>query len=73
MKYKAIFTKQAEADLRGIYEYIAFSLYELNIAAKQVNHIENTILKLNDMPERVLLIKKELVMQLLPLLGFKLQ
>ena len=33
--WKVAYTEQAEEDLNGIYEYIAFSLHEPEIAKKQ--------------------------------------
>jgi ABC-type multidrug transport system fused ATPase/permease subunit len=36
MKYKIVLTEQADTDLRGIYEYIAFTLLEPGITAKQI-------------------------------------
>lgn len=35
MKYRIIITEQAEIDLRNIYEYIAFTLLESEIAIRQ--------------------------------------
>lgn len=35
MKYKIVLTKQADTDLREIYEYIAFTLLEPGISAKK--------------------------------------
>lgn len=33
MKYKLLLTEQADLDLRGIYEYIAYTPFEPDIAA----------------------------------------
>jgi toxin ParE1/3/4 len=52
MKFKIHLTLQAENDLRGIYEYIAFSLWEPEIASKQLDRIETGILSLDEMPDR---------------------
>jgi toxin ParE1/3/4 len=52
MKYKIILTEQADADLRNIYEYIAFTLLEPSIAAGQLERIEKGIQSLDEMPER---------------------
>ena len=41
MKYKVLLTDGAEADLRGIYEYITFVLFQPMVAAKQLDRIEN--------------------------------
>ena len=59
MKYKIILTEQAEADLRNIYEYIAFTLLEPGIAAGQLERIEKSILSLTEMPERFRIFAKE--------------
>lgn len=59
MKYKIILTKQADTDLRGIYEYIAFTLLEPEIAARQLDRIEKGILSLDEMPERFKVFEKE--------------
>ena len=40
MIYDVVFTEKAEADLRGIYEYIAFELLEPEYAAGQIVRIE---------------------------------
>lgn len=40
MKYDVTFTEQAENDLRGIFEYIAFDLLSLENAAGQLDRIE---------------------------------
>lgn len=59
MKYKIELTKQANIDLRNIYEYIAFTLLEPEIAARQLDRIEKGILSLDDMPERFKVFEKE--------------
>ena len=43
MKYMVDITAQAESDLRGIYEYIAFELLEPEIAAGQLERLEKGI------------------------------
>ncbi|SCL86150.1 MULTISPECIES: hypothetical protein [Tissierellales] len=43
MKYKVVLTEQTDADLRSIYEYIAFTLLEPGIAVKQLERIEKAI------------------------------
>jgi toxin ParE1/3/4 len=60
MKYNIILTEQAENDLRSIYEYIAFTLLEPEIAAGQLERIEKGILSLKEMPERFHVFEKEL-------------
>jgi len=52
MKYEIILTEQADADLRGIYEYIAYTLLEPGIATGQLDRIERDIMSLDEMPER---------------------
>ena len=57
--WKIVYTKQAEQDLRDIYEYIAYSLLEPDIAKKQVRRIVDMIARLDQMPERFHLYDKE--------------
>ena len=45
-------SEQAEEDLRGIYEYIAFELLSPENAARQLDRLEACIEKLDHMPER---------------------
>lgn len=52
MIYEVEIAKQAESDLRGIYEYIAFSLLSPENASGQLDRLEDNILKLDQMPER---------------------
>lgn len=52
MIYKINITIQAKADLRGIYEYIAFTLLAHEIAAGQLNRLEEGIMSLSEMPMR---------------------
>lgn len=59
MKYKIILTKQADTDLRSIYEHIAFTLLEPETAARQFKRIEKGILSLDEMPERFRVFEKE--------------
>ena len=59
MKYKIVLTRQADTDLRGIYEHIAFVLLEPVIAAGQLERIEKGILSLDEMPERFRVFEKE--------------
>lgn len=59
MKYKIVLTKQADADLRGIYEYIAFTLVEPEAAAKQLERIKEAIRGLDEMPGRFRVYEKE--------------
>lgn len=59
MKYKIVLTEQADADLRDIYEYIAFTLLEPEIAAGQLERIEKGMLSLDEMPERFRMFENE--------------
>jgi len=52
MKYVIRTTEQADADLRRIYEYIAFTLLAPEVAAGQLERIEKGIAKLEEMPNR---------------------
>jgi len=54
-----VYTEQAERDLRSIFEYIAFSLLEPEIAKNQVRRIIDAVAKLNEMPLRYHLYEKE--------------
>ena len=59
MKYEIILTQQAETDLRDIYEYIAFTLLEPEIASRQLDRLEKGILSLDEMPKRFRIFEKE--------------
>jgi toxin ParE1/3/4 len=52
MIYKVQLTEQAKRDLRGIYEYIAFSLLEPGIAKNLKNRIVSELRSLKEMPGR---------------------
>ncbi|MCR5250732.1 MAG: type II toxin-antitoxin system RelE/ParE family toxin [Lachnospiraceae bacterium] len=52
MKYDVILTEQAEKDLRGIFEYIAFELLSPENAVGQLDRIEKRILSLGEYPEK---------------------
>lgn len=52
MSYSVEISEQADEDLRGIYEYIAFGLQAPQNAAGQLSRLEKNILSLDDMPER---------------------
>lgn len=52
MSYAVEISAQAEADLRGIFEYIAFELRSVQNAAGQLSRLEESIYSLNQMPER---------------------
>lgn len=59
MKYDVILTKQAEDDLRGIFEYIAFELLAPENAIGQLERIEDKVLSLSDYPEKFRLYERE--------------
>jgi toxin ParE1/3/4 len=52
MKYSVKISEQADADLRGIYEYIAFHLQSIQNALAQITRLEKSIMGLDEMPER---------------------
>ena len=59
MIYAVITTDQADADLRGIYEYIAFELLSPDNAARQLGRLEEHIVGLEEFPERLRHYEKE--------------
>lgn len=59
MMYRIEIASQADADLRGIYEYIAFSLQAPQNAVGQLDRLEDGILKLTENPERFKRYEKE--------------
>ena len=59
MIYEVITTDQADADLRGIYEYIAFELLSPDNAAGQLEKLEEHIIGLEEFPEKFRLYEKE--------------
>ena len=52
MIYQIKFSKQANMDLRGIYEYIAFTLLSPENAKKLLNTLEKKIQSLENFPKR---------------------
>ncbi len=52
MIYEIEITEQADSDLRGIFEYIAFELQSQKNANGQLKRLEKQILSLDMMPER---------------------
>jgi len=60
MKYRIIFSRQADTDLRNINEYITFTLLEPSIAVRQLGRIEKAILSLDEIPERFRMVEKSL-------------
>ena len=59
MMYEVITTKQADSDLREIYEYIAFELLSPENAAGQLDRLEQSMLKLETFPEKFRAYEKE--------------
>ncbi|MCM1044358.1 MAG: type II toxin-antitoxin system RelE/ParE family toxin [Candidatus Gastranaerophilales bacterium] len=59
MSYEVITTKQADDDLRGIYEYIAFNLSSPDNAAGRLDRLEEHILCLEEFPEKSRAYEKE--------------
>lgn len=51
MIYEVEVSEQADSDLRGIFEYIAFELQSPKNAIEQLNRLEEQILSLDTMPE----------------------
>lgn len=52
MIYEVELSEQADSDLRGIFEYIAFELQAPENASGQLDRLEEQILSLDIMPER---------------------
>lgn len=52
MIFNVVVSIQAEEDLRGIFEYIAFELLSPENAEKQLERLEEQILSLDKMPEQ---------------------
>ena len=59
MIFEIEISEQADRDLRNIYKYIAFELQSPENAAGQLNRLEESIMGLNQMPERFLGYEKE--------------
>lgn len=59
MTYKVNITRQAEEDIRGVFEYIAYDLKSVQNALSQLDRIESEILSLDQMPERYRAYEKE--------------
>lgn len=52
MIYNVITTDQADADLRGIFEYIAYELLSPDNASGQLERLEKHVLELEEFPEK---------------------
>lgn len=59
MIYEIKITEQADADLRSVYEYIAFELLSPENAARQLERLEKGIFSLEEFPEKYHLYTKE--------------
>lgn len=59
MMYEIIITGQADTDLRGIYEHIAFELLSPDNAAGQLDRLEKCITELGNFPEKLRLYEKD--------------
>lgn len=59
MIYEVEVAEQADSDLRGIFEYIAFELQSPENASGQLERLEEQILSLDTMPERCRKYEKE--------------
>lgn len=59
MVYEVMITGQAESDLRGIQEYIAFELLSPDNAAGQLERLEEGIIELESFPEKYRIYDKE--------------
>ena len=59
MIYEVELSEQADSDLRGILEYIAFELQSPENAIGQLDRLEEQILSLDTMPERYRKYEKE--------------
>ena len=51
MIYEVELSEQADSDLRGIFEYIAFELQSPENASGQLERLEEQILSLDTMPD----------------------
>ena len=60
MIYEVEVSKQADSDLRGIFEYIAFELQSPENASGQLDRLEEQILSLDKMPERLRSVQEQL-------------
>lgn len=52
MMFRIEISQQADTDLRGIYEYIAYELRSPENAAGQLARLEESIMSLDQMPKR---------------------
>lgn len=59
MIYEVVTTRQANVDLREVYEYIAFELLSPDNAAGQLDRLEKNIMDLSEFPEKFRQYEKE--------------
>ena len=59
MMYRVLLTEQAKQDLRDIYEYVAFSLVEPDVAGRLINRISAGLRSLREMPYRYPVFQEE--------------
>lgn len=59
MKYAVEISAEAKADLRGIFEYIAFQLLSPENASNQIDRLEKAIFVLREYPQRFKAYDKE--------------
>ncbi|WP_373483809.1 type II toxin-antitoxin system RelE/ParE family toxin [Acetobacterium sp.] len=59
MSYAIVITEQADADLRSIFRYIADELKSRQNASGQLDRLEQSIMKLDQLPERFRIYGKE--------------
>lgn len=59
MNYEIRLTPDAKADLRVIFEYIAYNLQSVKNAAGQLDRLEQSIASLDRMPERFRIYEKQ--------------
>ena len=59
MIYEILTTNQANVDLRGVYEYIAYELLSPDNAAGQIDRLEKHIIGLEEFPEKFRRYEKE--------------
>lgn len=59
MIYEVVTTRKADADLRDVYEYIAFELLSPDNAAGQLDRLEENIMGLSEFPEKFRQYEKE--------------
>jgi toxin ParE1/3/4 len=59
MIYEIEISEEAEADLRSIFEYILYELHSPQSAIRQLEQLEESIMNLDQMPERFHLYEKQ--------------